>query len=93
MPPLKIKSTDSRSESFRKKHGEQCIELDALPPTELRKRIRDAVEDLIDFKLWDRAVAVEAVELASIRDFADKWSAIQKGETNAGRDVKRSPGA
>jgi hypothetical protein len=59
LPPLKIKNGDSRSASFRKKHGEQCVELDALPPTELRKRIREAVEDLIDRELWDRAVAVE----------------------------------
>ena len=81
LPPLKIKSSDSRSESFRKRHGEQCVELDALPPTELRRRIRDAVEHCIDSELWDRAVAVENAELSSIESFADQWSAVVNGGT------------
>jgi len=77
LPPLRIKDGDSRSTAFRKKHGEQCVELDSLPPTELRKRIGDAVDNLIDVELWNRAVDVEEAELASIQSFADKWSELR----------------
>jgi hypothetical protein len=73
LPPLKIKTADSRSLSFQKKYGEQCVELDALPPTELRGRIRIAVSGLIDQQLWRRAIYVETAELASIESFANKW--------------------
>lgn len=74
LPPQKIKDSSANAAKFRKKHGEQTVELDALPPTELRKRIRDAVEQCINRELWDRAVGVEDAELASIQSFADTWS-------------------
>jgi hypothetical protein len=73
LPPLKIKDSDSRASSFRRTHGTQCVELDALPPDELRRRLRVAIEGLIDTDLWNRAIAVEKVELASIRATADMW--------------------
>lgn len=90
LPPLRIKDGDSRSTSFRKKYGTECVELDALPPTELRKRIRDAVEDLTDLELWSKSVAVEKAELASIRDFADKWSAILHGGPGGRKDASHA---
>jgi hypothetical protein len=40
LPPLKVKSADSRAAGFQKKYGKQCVELDALPVMELRGRIR-----------------------------------------------------
>jgi len=60
--------TDSRAKSFLSKYSNACVELDALPPTELRRRIRKAIEQLIDKTLWDRAVMVENAELASIQE-------------------------
>ena len=72
LPPLRVKSTDSRAASFRRTHGSECVELDALPPTELRRRIRTAVYDLIDREKWDRAIAVEKAERQSILSFAAK---------------------
>jgi hypothetical protein len=76
LPPLKVKDTDSRTEDFVKKHGGHCVELDALPPTELRSRIEDAVNELLDPVAWNRAIAIEKVELASIVEIAGKWTAI-----------------
>jgi hypothetical protein len=78
LPPLKIKRdeagepTDSRSASFLAKHGDVCVELDALPPEVLRKRVRDAIESKIDKAKWDQALLVEKAELASISDFVSK---------------------
>jgi hypothetical protein len=42
-----------------------------LPVAELRERIRNAIEKLIEFALWNRQVAVQEVELKCIADFAD----------------------
>lgn len=69
LPPLRVKETDSRSASFVINHGEECVELDALPPNELRGRIEDAVHELTDQALWDCAIEIEKEELASIESW------------------------
>ncbi len=74
LPPLRVKDTDPRTTKFCQSHGTEAVELDALPVEELRSRIRAAVSKLIDWDTWNRAEAVEKVELASIRDFAKRWS-------------------
>jgi hypothetical protein len=73
LPPQRIKITDSRAEAFKRKFGAGAatVELDALPVEELRRRVRDAIQERIDFELWDRQVAIQEVELKSIADFAD----------------------
>src|SRR5439155_6093897 len=38
LPPQRVKSEDPRADSFRKAHGRQCVELDALQPVERRRR-------------------------------------------------------
>ena len=59
LPPLRVKDSDSRSARFRVKHGAQCVELDALPPVELRRRIREAIESQLDLEAWNRAIEIE----------------------------------
>jgi hypothetical protein len=74
LPPLRVKETDSRSDAFVAYHGSECVELDALPPNVLRQRIENAVIELRDAVLWDRAIAAEAVELASIISTVELWN-------------------
>lgn len=76
LPPQRVKFSDSRAHQFIKRYGNQCVELDALPPTELRRRIREAVEGLLDKTAWDRAVAVEQVEIQSIVETVSKWPTL-----------------
>jgi hypothetical protein len=78
LPPLKVKSTDSRAPGFRKKYGNQCVELDALPVVELRKRIRAAVEQHIDWSSWKRAIATEKAETQSILDFVERMKGLSR---------------
>jgi hypothetical protein len=73
LPPLRVKLSDSRSDEFLITHGSECVELDALPPTELRRRIEKAVKRLQDKAKWKRAIAVEKVELASIVSSVGDW--------------------
>ena len=49
---LPVKATDNRARTFWEEHGERCAEVDALPPTELRRRVREAIESHIDQDRW-----------------------------------------
>jgi hypothetical protein len=76
LPPQRVKSNDSRASKFIQKYGEQCVELDALPPTELRRRLRAVVEGYLDRMAWDRAIAVEKVELKNIVETVSQWPTL-----------------
>ena len=79
LPPLRVKTKDDgsyadpRARAFIADHGEETVELDALPPTELRRRIREAVEGKLDMAKWNRAVQVEKVELDNIIATVGQW--------------------
>ena len=74
LPPQRIKATDTRARGFEQRFGAKAatVELDALPVEELRRRVREAIESLIDFDLWNRQRAVQQVELNCIADFVDR---------------------
>jgi hypothetical protein len=74
LPPLRVKDSDSRTAKFTAKYGSECVELDALPPAELRRRLRAAIEALLDVEKWDRAALVEKVESASIMRFMEQFA-------------------
>src|SRR5207245_7889630 len=75
LPPQLVKPDDTRAAKFTARHGKkvkgkedkvaQCVELDALPPAELRRRIRERVDKVLDVEKWNRAIAIEKVELES----------------------------
>jgi len=73
LPPLRVKESDSRAAGFLRRYANKSVELDALPPTELRRRIEGAVREKLDAELWDRAVMVEQAELMSIREIVKGW--------------------
>ena len=50
LPPLPAKRTDPRYKKFVKKHGNRAVELDALPPQILLKKIGDAILRFTDPK-------------------------------------------
>src|SRR5690606_11603188 len=70
--PLSVKHTDTRARKFCAEHGERCAEIDALPSTELRRRIRAIIESHIEPARdeWDRLQIVEETERETIQRFA-----------------------
>jgi hypothetical protein len=70
---LPVKRSDTRSSRFTEQHGVECAELDALPPDELRRRIRDAIEEHIDADAWNRLAQTEEVERESLRLVTENW--------------------
>ena len=73
LPPLLAKESDTRTRRFLQQFKNTCVEVDALPPSELRRRVEQAVRSKLDQKKWERAVQVEKIELQSIQDFVKLW--------------------
>jgi hypothetical protein len=71
--PLKPKKKDIRYKRFVAEHGEQCAELDAIPATELRRRVEEAITAHIDAAKWQRLLEIEKVEKESIDAVASQW--------------------
>jgi hypothetical protein len=44
LPTRPTKANDTRAAKFRRLHGTDSVELDAIPPDELRKLVRDAID-------------------------------------------------
>ena len=44
LPTRPTKASDARAAKFRRVHGTDSVELDAIPPDELRKLVRDAID-------------------------------------------------
>ena len=80
LPPLRVKDSDPRADGYRLKFGRECVELDALPPSELRRRIQAAVEERRDERAWRRSVDIEQVELSSIVSFAHTLQNVRDTE-------------
>lgn len=60
--PLALKPGDRRTQAFRAQWGDRAVELDALPPTEIRRRVQEAIDQHIDWDAWERLQALEAHE-------------------------------
>jgi hypothetical protein len=60
LPPLRVKSSDPRASEFVRRYGTKAVELDALPPTELRARLQKAISNEVETKSWERALVIES---------------------------------
>lgn len=85
--PLEPKKKDSRYKRFVGEHGMRCAELDALPATELRRRVEEAVVSHIDAKKWKRLQEIERLEKESI-DKVDLWAKESVSRSTFSRDGK-----
>ena len=59
---LQPKEKDRRTKKFIDEHGDRCAELDAIPATALRQRIRGAIESHIPAGEWSRLQEIEQNE-------------------------------
>jgi hypothetical protein len=63
-----------------KKYGTNGVELDALPPIELRRRIEEAIKSHIDDAIWAKAQEIELQEKGRIQDAVNQWSSLTDAE-------------
>ncbi len=57
LAPNPVKMADTRTPAYIEQYGEECWELDAIPPDELMKIVREAVEKEIDHGVWSGTMA------------------------------------
>jgi hypothetical protein len=70
-PKNPAKETDARFAGYVREFGHSSWELDAVKPEDLVDLVKNEVENLIDFDLWDEAVGREKVMLATLEKFAN----------------------
>ncbi len=59
---LEPKQTDKRYQKFVAEHGTACAELDAIPASEIRRRVKEAIESHIPADQWERLQEIENTE-------------------------------
>ncbi|MBL8796938.1 MAG: hypothetical protein JNM56_23760 [Planctomycetia bacterium] len=80
---LPVKATDKRAAKFVDKYGEDsCAEVDAIPPSDLRERVREVIEAHIDQDEWNRLLEVERVERESLQQIATGWEKSSLGKVS-----------
>jgi hypothetical protein len=70
--PLAVKHSDRRAAGFLEEHGQRCVEVDALPPSELRRRVEEAITQHIDPDAWERLRTIEEAERETVAAVAGK---------------------
>lgn len=68
-PPNPAKITDPRAKWYIREYGRTSWELDALPPRELIRLAKEAVEELIDLDLNNRCLDREQRDIEELRSF------------------------
>jgi hypothetical protein len=72
--PASEKKKDPRYNWFVSNYGQQCWELDALDPNDLRRLVEKAIKAEIEPTAWKRCAVVEKAEQDSIRTVIGKWT-------------------
>jgi hypothetical protein len=68
LPTRPTKSSDTRAAKFRRLYGTDSVELDAIPPDELRKLVRDAIDSHMEPWRLSQFRMVEREERETLRD-------------------------
>jgi hypothetical protein len=69
--PLKPKREDKRHRKFVEQFGERCAEAEAIPATDLRRILREAIESHIPAGEWQRLQDIEDMEKEKWEEFME----------------------
>ena len=67
------KKGDPRFKWFSENFGQRCWELDAMDPNDLRDRVEDEIQALIEPEAWERCSTCQKAEQESLRSVLDSW--------------------
>jgi hypothetical protein len=67
LPTRPTKSTDTRASKFRRIHGTDSVELDAIPPDQLRQLVKDAIDSHMEPWRLKQFQMVEREERETLR--------------------------
>jgi hypothetical protein len=71
--PAADKRKDPRYRWFVENHGNQCWEIDAMDPNDLRDCVESEIEALIEPEAWERCEVVNAAEQESLKTILENW--------------------
>src|SRR5262249_52665997 len=71
--PASDKQKDPRFKWFTGRYGNQCWELDAMDPNDLRSCVEKHIKELIEPVAWERCETVFKQERASIFHVVNRW--------------------
>jgi hypothetical protein len=71
--PASDKKDDKRYRWFVANYGEQCWELDAMDPNDLRDCVEGAIKELIDPVAWERSEVVNRATRDSMSSFFKRY--------------------
>jgi len=66
--PNRIDNQDTRASGYEKKYGQDCWELDALPPKELQLIVGKSIKRFVDLEIWNKV----SIQQAADRQFLKK---------------------
>src|SRR5262249_26786175 len=75
------KTRDPRYKWFKRTYGEQCWELDAMDPRDLRRIVESEINALIDRDEWRRQEADEEREKKSVEVLLRWWANVENLRT------------
>lgn len=70
LPTRPGKTSDSRHAKFAATYGDECVELDALPPNVLSMLVELAILREIDTEAWARMASIERLERQTLSSIA-----------------------
>src|SRR6266516_7163494 len=65
--PVKRTGKEGSWKPYLAEHGARCVEVDAISPEEIRRRVREAIESHIDQTEWEKLKVTEELERATLR--------------------------
>ena len=74
--PASDKRGDPRYKWFAEKYGNQCWELDAMDPNDLRTRVNEWIEQYLDKEAWERGIELDKAEQESLRRHFAAWRSL-----------------
>jgi hypothetical protein len=75
--PATDKRKDPRYKWFVRNYGDECWELDAMDPNDLRALVEKTIENLIEPAAWARCEEINQAEQASLRTVLDAWNSAE----------------
>jgi hypothetical protein len=77
LPSIQAKPKDPRYAQYKKQHGTNCWELDALDPRQLRDILKREVESLIDWDAWNEEKDAERIAKRGFEAAVRKWAGVE----------------
>jgi hypothetical protein len=71
--PASDKAADSRYRWFVANYGDECWELDAMNPNDLRDRVEEEIKERIEPIAWARCDHINKAEQESLKTILSNW--------------------